>query len=276
MGGEDGGPIHTTNFDPIIEILKADLSIQSTEIHYNIAVGPKAGINIGLPKGDLGIGFGVRLDVVRVDNKWSEYKSKRPPPALSVKRLELNHSRAIALRKPDLYQTDVTSACTEPKGGEQKDGEPKEREEAFENAFGFTMDLKTGIYAFLNLAGFYVDTNWIGDKVGSDFSGLYWGIKSLVAKCGDCGEEQCLSQKINDVLDVAIDGLGFIDSTFRVSELTDSDHVSKDSILSLNDQMVGEDMPTGNPDVACYAKPASGISRRTVFGDEDVNVCQPK
>lgn len=77
MGGDDTGPIHATNFDPIIEVLKADLSVQSTEFHYNVAVGPKAGLNIGLPKGSLGIGFGVRLDLVRFDLKFSEYKSKR-------------------------------------------------------------------------------------------------------------------------------------------------------------------------------------------------------
>lgn len=77
MRHDDGDHIDNTNFDPSIEILKADLSIQSTQIHYNIAVGPKAGLNIGLPKGKIGIGFGARLDVVRVDNKLSEYKRKR-------------------------------------------------------------------------------------------------------------------------------------------------------------------------------------------------------
>ena len=87
MVDDSEGPIHNTNFDPIIEILKADLSIDSTQIHYNIAVGPKAGLNIGLPKGKFGIGLGVRLDVVRIDNKLSEYKSKRSSCPL-WKRLE--------------------------------------------------------------------------------------------------------------------------------------------------------------------------------------------
>lgn len=79
MGGDAGGPVHAAKFDPIIEILPPDLSIQSSEIHFDIAVGPKAGINIGLPQGNLGIGAGIRLDVVRFDNKLSEYQSKRSP-----------------------------------------------------------------------------------------------------------------------------------------------------------------------------------------------------
>lgn len=187
--------------------------------------------------------------------------------ALYVQDGVLNISCSISFRKADLYPLDVTSACTDPKEGE----------EALENAFGFTMDLKTGLYAFLNIAGFYVDSNWIGDKVGSDFPGLYWGIKNLVAKCGDCGKESCVSQAVNEVLDVAVDGLGFIDGKSRVGELTDSAHVSKDSIFSLDNQMVGEDMPTGDPDTSCYAKPAPGISRREVLDDDkDVNICQPK
>ena len=77
MGSDSKGPINNAKFDPVIELLPADLSIQSTELHYNIAVGPKAGLNIGLPKGKVGIGIGVRLDVIRIDNKLSEYKSKR-------------------------------------------------------------------------------------------------------------------------------------------------------------------------------------------------------
>ena len=139
------------------------------------------------------------------------------------------------------------------------------------------MDLKTGIYAFLNVAGFYVDSNWIGNKVGSEFSGLYWGIKNMVAKCGDCGKEPCVSQAVNKLLDVAVDGVGFLDKKFHGSELTNSEHVSKDSIFSLDNQMVGEDMPTGDPDKSCYAKAAPGVSRRKVFDDdEDVNICRPK
>lgn len=166
-------------------------------------------------------------------------------------------------------QTDVTSACTALQTSGQEDV-------AFENAFGFTMDLKTGLYAYLNLLGFYIDTSWIGDKVGSGFSGLYWGIKNLVAKCGDCGKEPCFSQAINKVLDVATDGVGFIDGSALVSALSYSAHVAKDSIYSLDNSIVGDDMPTGDPEHACYAKPASGISRREIFGDEDANTCRPR
>lgn len=152
------------------------------------------------------------------------------------------------------------------------------------------MDLKTGIYAFLNIAGFYVDSNWIGDKVGSDFSGLYWGIKNLVAKCGDCGEEPCLSKVINKALDSVTDKFDWIDQKFKVSELEETVHVAKDSILSLDLQMAGEDMPTGDPETACYAKPVPAVSRRSIFGgdddeddddnkdedEDDRNICQPK
>lgn len=42
--------------------------------------------------------------------------------------------------------------------------------------------LRTGIYAFFNLAGFYIDSIWIGDQAGGNFPGLCWGIKSLIAK----------------------------------------------------------------------------------------------
>ena len=76
MNGDSKSPIHTTNFDPVIEVLEADLSVKSTEIHFNIAVGPKTGLNIGLPQGSIGIGVGAKLDVVRVDLKLSEYESK--------------------------------------------------------------------------------------------------------------------------------------------------------------------------------------------------------
>lgn len=76
MGGNPDGPINITNFDPIIEILPIDLSIESSNLHINMAVGPKAGINIGLPIGKLGFGAGIKLDLIRFENKFSEYTSK--------------------------------------------------------------------------------------------------------------------------------------------------------------------------------------------------------
>lgn len=82
---------------------------------------------------------------------------------------------------------------------------------------------------------------------------------------------------VNEVLDVAMEALGFVNGTkFRLSELTDSVHVAIDGIFSLDDQMVGEDMPTGDPDTSCYAKPAPGKFRRNLLDDEDTNVCQPR
>ena len=176
-------------------------------------------------------------------------------------------------------QIDVTSACTAPTTGEQKDVELVENEVAYENAFGFTVDLKTGLYAYLNLAGFYVDTSWIGNKVGSDFSGIYWGVKNLVAKCGDCGKDPCLSQAVNKLLDVAVDGIGFLGMNTSLNRLSDSEHVSKDSIFSLDNSVLGDDMPTGDPEKACYAKPVGSVSRDQIFADdddEDVNICQPR
>lgn len=201
-------------------------------------------------------------------------------PGLLRKRLDSDDPDAISSCKAKIYETDVTIACTE----------PKEDDEAFENAFGFTMDLKTGIYAYLNLLGFYIDTSWISNKVGSDFSGLYWGIKNLIANCGDCGEEPCVSQAVNKLLGVASDGHDFVDGNYSVSNLTDSEHAGKDSILSLDNEMVGEDMPTGNPDVSCYARAAPKLSRRKVSEDDedededeneddkgkDANVCAEK
>ena len=79
MGNPEETPIDHKKFDPIIEILPMDLSIASSDIHLNMAIGPKAGINIGLPAENLAIGAGIRLDLIRFDNKLSEYTSKQPP-----------------------------------------------------------------------------------------------------------------------------------------------------------------------------------------------------
>lgn len=64
-------------FEPTIELLEPDLSVHDTEIHFNIAVGPKAGINLGLPMGKLGIELGAKFDIVRIDNRLAEYESKQ-------------------------------------------------------------------------------------------------------------------------------------------------------------------------------------------------------
>ncbi len=265
-------------FEPTIEVLEPDLSIHDTEIHFNIAVGPKAGLNLGLPMGKLGIGLGAKFDIVRIDNRLAEYKSKQ----------YLEDSRSFSFREADRFRTDVTSACTA----------PKEKEEVFENALGYTMDVKTGFYAFFNLAGIYIDTSWLGDITGDGFSGLYWGVKSLIAKCGDCGNRSCLSQAADEVLGVAKDGFesllapGFKDmggsKKAAVTDLTDSEHEDKGSIDSLDKSILGMDMPTGNPNASCYAKSAdsrqrfarrqwesmSRISRRNFMHHDKPNPCQ--
>lgn len=140
--------------------------------------------------------------------------------------------------------------------------------------------MKSGLYAYLNLAGFYIDTNWIGDNAGSKYPGLYWGIKNLVATCSDCGEEPCVSQAINKLLDLALDELGITNAT-SVSSLPDSDHKNKDSIKSLDNSIVGDDMPTGDPEQACWMKPAGdgSLRRRWWRRDDDEDVyprkCHP-
>ena len=178
----------------------------------------------------------------------------------------MNRSRAILFPQSDLFGTDVTSGCTTPKADE----------EAIKNAFGFTIDLKTGVYAFINLAGFYIDTSWIGNKMpGSDFSGLYWGIKNLVAKCTDCGNSSCVSQPFNDLFDSAKKALGMDGKKFRLLELTDSEHVSKGhDISSLDDQHIeGEEMPTGDVDNVCFLEKKEKAPppkyRRSLFGRDD-------
>lgn len=42
--------------------------------------------------------------------------------------------------------------------------------------------------------------------------------------------------------------------TARASNLTQSAHINKDGINTLDDTLVGYDMATGDPDKACYAR----------------------
>lgn len=149
---------------------------------------------------------------------------------------------------------------------------PKTKKETIKNAFGYTMDLKTGVYAFMNIAGFYIDTSWIGNKMpGSEFSGLYWGVKNLVAKCSSCGNTSCVSQSFNDLFDKAKKTLGMDGTKFRLHKLLDTEHVSKDSISSLDKHMNGTDMPTGNIEDVCVVRPRNGGPkfRRGLFGGDD-------
>ena len=91
LGKGDEGPVNSTNFDPIMKMLPVNVSVSSSEIHLNVAIGPKAGLNIGLPTIQLGMGIGVRLDLIRFDGKFSEYKSKRSS-RLVWKTLKLNEA----------------------------------------------------------------------------------------------------------------------------------------------------------------------------------------
>ena len=70
------------SFDPIIEIIDpGPLELQKEEVHFNIAVGPKVGVNIGLPMKEkwlkqLAFGAGIRLDLLRFDNRLAIYNGK--------------------------------------------------------------------------------------------------------------------------------------------------------------------------------------------------------
>ena len=70
MGEGDSEP---PTFDPEFEVLKPHLHIRPQDFHFNIAVGPKVGLNLNLF--DFGMGFGVRFDALRMDTKLAEYTS---------------------------------------------------------------------------------------------------------------------------------------------------------------------------------------------------------
>lgn len=149
-----------------------------------------------------------------------------------------------------MCQTDVTSACVAPKAIALRDDKPKEKkDEVFENVYGFTMDLKTEIYAWFNIGGFYVDTSWIGNKIPtSDFGGLYYGIKNLIAACANCDVAECGVTSVGNIITDAIESVQDpFTKKVKVSELTESEHVSKDSINSLDDSIDDDDMPTWRP-----------------------------
>ncbi len=100
----NNGTVNTTNFDPIIKMLPVDLSIKSTEVHVGVTVGPKAGLNIGLPTPikNLGMGIGIRLDLIRFDGKFSEFTSKWSS-RLIWKTLKSNEARAISFKAANFH-----------------------------------------------------------------------------------------------------------------------------------------------------------------------------
>ena len=128
------------------------------------------------------------------------------------------------------------------------------------------MDVKTGVYAFVRIAGFYIDTNWIGKAApGTDMTGLYWGLKNLVAMCRPC--DPCLGTWVNDLLDVAASGFNWGVEKVLAHELKESNTVGKEKIDTLDLPMPGEDMPTGHLDTACYAE-YSGKKMKKRFDDD--------
>ena len=145
---------------------------------------------------------------------------------------------------------DVTKSCATP----QNNGT------AFEKAVGFTIDLKTGVYAYFQLAGFFIDTSWIGSKAHGDFSGLYWGIKNLVAKCLECHTD-CI-ERARDLLNLEgtltneTTGMEQIDGkqVAHLNNLGNSSHVKADSVNDLDMTLVGDDFPTGDISRVCRPK----------------------
>ena len=79
MGGENG--LVDKSFNPVIDLFPADLSIQKDQIHSNVAVGPTLDIQFNVPFTELGLGFGIRLDMIRFDNQFADFESM---PLLSL------------------------------------------------------------------------------------------------------------------------------------------------------------------------------------------------
>ena len=75
----DDDTLADQSFNPVIDMIPADLSVEATNVHLNIAVGPKAELQINVPGTSIGLGFGVRLDVIRFDSRLSDFKSKVIP-----------------------------------------------------------------------------------------------------------------------------------------------------------------------------------------------------
>lgn len=107
-----------------------------------------------------------------------------------------------------------------------------------------------------------------------------------------------MRQAADEVLGVAKDGfesllpIGFEDmggsKKAAVTNLTDSEHKGKEGIDSLDNSIMGMDMPTGNPNTSCYAQvvgsprlfarrlwePMSRISQRDSIDHDKPNPCQ--
>ena len=158
----------------------------------------------------------------------------------------------------------TTSGSDDGQGG---NGTSSDNNTVLERALGFTVDLKTGLYAYVNFAGFYVDTQWLGTKPKGSVGGLYWPIKSLVAKCVPCVPLQPpLGDGVNCMGDLAgiVDRLFYLDVIFNgmitagamvLDKLMETNHDGDTSIDSLDNQIIGDDMPSGHADKACYARP---------------------
>ena len=254
--------VENKNFDPIIEILPMNLALQTVSFHINIALAPKVAMKVWLPVVNLGYGFSIRLDFIRADNLFQGYRGKQST-RVRRQRLKSNDVRGISSCKADLYPIDVTRSCTRAKGDEPEGHGP------FDYAIGYTMDLKQGLYASLNIAGFDFNSGWIGDRMGTGYNGFYWGKKNLVARCWDCGKQGCVTGIINDLLsDIAVELTKSAQKHF-FSQLKESEHVSKNRINSLDKPMKGEEVPTSDADVVCVAHDKSELARRGADDDEE-------
>ena len=132
---------------------------------------------------------------------------------------------------------DVTENCTA----------PNDSRDALEKAIGYTLDAKFGVYAFLQIAGFYIDTGWIGDKAHATFGGLYWGIKNVIASCVEYSDYQ------NGFL---LDASQSPESPKGVhfSSLPNSSHAGSMINNRMDDTIVSDTYPSGNISTICQPK----------------------
>ena len=174
---------------------------------------------------------------------------------------------------------DVNEECENPDAVVRREDATTEvlnKNTIFKKAFGFTVDLKTGVFAFVRIAGFYIDSGWIGTKApGTDMSGLYWGTKNLIAVCKPCdtaGSLPCLATPINELLGVAATGFNWLAGKVLTKALNESVTAHKDRIDTLDQPTPGEEMPTGDTEKVCVATYEGGKKRKR--DDDDDDLCQ--
>ena len=122
------------------------------------------------------------------------------------------------------------------------------------------MDIRTGIYAYLNIAGMYIDTGWLNfKKLPGGFSGLYVGVRNILGHCADCKHDGlCASEPVNDVInslsegffDLVDDAFGGKDIHVKQSELDDRPSVADADVLAVQPGM----LPSGQEGIVCVSK----------------------